>query len=103
MAGSFARTTEVLRMFPRAWPMAKLARLEAEALVWRHGIAGVEAAQACEKLARDKNLEVRLYAWLVRFFAKRHYAYLAACDTATRYDVGAAWARRPSQMNRSDG
>ena len=40
----------------------------------------------------------RLHDWLVRLLAERSYDLLRGVDVATRYEVGAAWARRPGQM-----
>ena len=85
-------------MFPRLWPIAKLASLEAEALVWRHGAAGVEAARQRERMGRDGGLEERLHDCLVRWLAERRYELLSGVDTGTRYEVVAGWARRPGQM-----
>ena len=95
---AFPLIRQVLRLFPRLWPIAKLARLEAEALVWRHGTAGVEAARERERMGRDGSLEERLHDWLVRWLAERRYALLSGVDTGTRYEVVAEWARRPGQM-----
>ena len=73
---AFPLIRQVLRLFPRLWPIAKLARLEAEALVWRHGTAGVEAARQRERMGRDGSLEERLHDWLVRWLAERRHGLL---------------------------
>ena len=95
---AFPLIRQVRRLFTRLWPIARLARLEAEALVWRHGTAGVEAAREREPRGRDGGLEERLHDWLVRWLAERRYKLLSGIDTGTRYEVVAEWARRPGQM-----
>ena len=95
---AFPLTRQVLRLFPRLWRIAKLARLEAEALVWRHGTAGVEAARERERMGRGGGLEERLHDRMVRLLAERKHVLLSNVDVGTRYDVVAKWASRPGQM-----
>jgi hypothetical protein len=97
---AFPLPASVLRLFPRLWPIAKLSRLEAEALVWRHGSAGVEAARERERMGRDGNLEARVRDWMVRLLAERKHELLKSVDVGTRYGVVAEWAGRPGQMIR---
>ena len=77
---AFPLTRQVLRLFPRVWPIAKLARLEAEALVWRHSAAGVEAARERERMGRGGSLEERLHDWMVRLLAERKHELLSSVD-----------------------
>jgi hypothetical protein len=99
---AFQLTRQVLRLFPRVWSIAKLARIEAEALVWRHGTAGVEAARERERMGRSGSPEERVLDWMVRLLAEREYELLSCVDVGTRYDIVAEWASRPGQMILTD-
>ena len=89
---------EVLRLYTRVLGFFRLARLEAEALVWHHGSEGVTIARTREAQSAGAPRVQRLHDWLVRLLAERSYDLLRGVDVGTRYDVGAAWARRPGQM-----
>ena len=76
--------------------------MQAEALVWRYGEAGVEVARERLRLSVDAPAAKYAIAWLVCRMAEDRQALLATADTASRYDVGTAWASRPGQLIRSD-
>ena len=88
----WSRVAEVLRLYAKVWPLYRLALVEAEALVWRHGQEGVEAARARERMA-DGSHEEWLHSWLVRALAERRYDLLRGLDVSTRYEVVEEWAR----------
>ena len=88
----------MLRLYPKIWPLFRLARVEAEALVYRYGAEGVEAARQRERMALSGSLAERVHAWMVRVLAERSHALLAGLDTASRYEVLTAWEARPGQM-----
>ena len=89
---------EVLRLYTRVLGFVRLARLEAEALVWHHGSEGVAIARTREAQSAGAPRVKRLHDWLVRLLSERSYDLLRGVDVGTRYDVGAAWAGRPGQM-----
>ena len=91
LADAFRLYRSVVRLLPSG-------AVEAEALVWRHGSEGVAIARAREAQNRGAPRVQRLHDWLVRLLAERSYDLLRGLDVATRYEVGAAWARRPGQM-----
>ena len=59
---------------------------------------GVAIARAREQPSHGLPRVQRLHAWLVRFLAERNYDLLRGLDVGIRYEVIAAWARRPGQM-----
>jgi len=67
-------------------------------LVWHHGSEGVTIARTREAQSAGAPRVQRLHDWLVRRLAERSYDLLRGVDVGTRYDVGAARARRPGQM-----
>lgn len=89
---------DVIRLYPKLLPMFRLARREAEALVYRFGAEGVAVAREQERQALSEPLPARLYAWLVRLLAQQDYELLTRLDTASRYEVLANWRSRPGQM-----
>jgi hypothetical protein len=89
---------DALRLYGNICGFFRLAQVEAEALVWRHCSEGVAIARAREAQNRGAPRVQRLHDWLVGLLAKRSYDLLHSLDVATRYEVGAAWARRPGQM-----
>ena len=88
---------EVLRLYTRFLGFFRLARVGAEALVWHHGSEGVTIARTREAQSAGASRVHRLHDWLVRLLAERSYDLLREVDIGTRYDVGAAWARRSGQ------
>jgi len=89
---------EALRLYTRVFAFFRLARAEAEALVWHHGNEGVAMAREREALNADASQVQRLHDWLVRLLAERSYDLLRGIDAGTRHEVATAWARRPGQM-----
>ena len=65
----------------------RLARVEAEALVWHHGSEGVTIARTREARSAGAPRVQRLHDWLVRLLAERSYDLLRGVDVGTRYDV----------------
>ena len=88
----------MFRVYGNLFSFLRLARVEAEALVWHHGSEGVTIARAREAQGAGAPRVQRLHDWLVRQLAERSYGLLRGVDTGTRYEVVAAWARRPGQM-----
>ena len=89
---------DVFRLYGIILSLFRLARVEAEALVWHHGSEGVTIARTREAGSADAPRAQRLHDWLVRTLAERSYELLRDVDIGTRYEVAAAWARRPGQM-----
>ena len=89
---------DVFRLYTRFLGFFRLARVEAEALVWHHGNEGVTIARARQAQSAGASRVQRLHDWLVRLLAERSYDLLRGVDVGTRYDIAAAWARRPGQM-----
>ena len=89
---------DALRLYTRVLGFFRLARAEAEALVWHYGSEGVTIARTRQAQSAGAPRVQRLHDWLVRLLAERSYELLRGVDVGTRYDVGAAWARRPVQM-----
>ena len=89
---------EVLRLYTRFLGFVRLARVEAEALVWHHASEGVAIARTREAQSAGAPRVQRLHDWLVRLLAERNYDLLRGVDVGTRYDIAAVWARRRGQM-----
>ena len=89
---------DVLRLYTRFLAFFRLARVEAEALVWHHGSEGVTIARTREVESAGAPRVQRLHQWMVRLLAERNYDLLRGVDVGTRYEIAAAWARRPGQM-----
>jgi hypothetical protein len=89
---------DAFRLYRNVFGFFRLAQVEGEALVWRHGSEGVAMARARETQNRGAPRVQRLHDWLVRLLAEQRCDLLRNVDVATRYEVGAAWARRPGQM-----
>jgi hypothetical protein len=89
---------DIVRLPFRAFAVFRLARVEAEALVWHCGREGVAVARAREKQSVGAPRVQWLHDWLVRVLAERSFRLLRGVGVGTRYDVAAAWARRPGQM-----
>ena len=62
------------------------------------GSEGVAIARAREEQNQGAPRVQRLHDWLVRRLAERSAELFRSVEVATRYEDGAAWARRPGQM-----
>jgi hypothetical protein len=71
----------------------------AEWLIWTRGGHGLDIARHA---ARDQHQreEQRRFWRLVERIAKRRLAMLDDVDTATKYEIGNAWAQRPGSLIR---
>ena len=86
-----------LRLCASVGSFVRLAWVEVEALVARFGSEGRGDRRARERLSHGLPRVQRLHAWLVRFLAERNYDLLRGLDVGIRYEVIAAWARRPGR------
>lgn len=91
-----SRLVDCARVVARLVPIYATARAQAEALVWHHGAAGVEAARERLRLSED-GVDYAL-AWLVLRLAESRVEMLDGLDTGTRYEVLSAWRARPGQL-----
>lgn len=89
-----SRTGEWFCAMRRLVAIWRLARVQAEALVWRHGAAGVEAARERLRAAAGAPTPDWTLAWLACRIAEDRQRRLASADTATRYAILAEWRSR---------
>ena len=75
------------------------ALVTAEALAWHHGSDGVAMARSAAEGPHGSAQEA-FQARLTADLTEDRYDSLKSCDTATRYDLAEAWARRRGQMIR---
>ena len=86
---------EALRLCASLPALYRVARVEAEALVWHCDSDGVAIARTREAQSLGAQ---RPRDWLVRHLAERRCDLLHGVDIGTRYELGAEWTRRPGQM-----